>query len=42
MQLKKAEETHSERLRQKTEILHKNIKYYGGKTQEMIQELVSR
>ena len=37
-----ANEHHEVRVKEKTEVLLKNIKYYGSKVQELIQELVSR
>ena len=37
-----ANEQHEVRLAQKTQILQENIKYYGTKTQELLEVLVSR
>ena len=41
-EVKDANEFHEARVSEKTEVLMKNIKYYGSKVQELIQELVCR
>ncbi len=42
MQVEEAEKTHTQRLNEKTETLKFNIKYYGGKVQELIEAIVAR
>lgn len=37
-----ANQTYDIRLAEKTKTLEQNVKYYGGKTQELIQELLIR
>ena len=37
-----ANEHHEARVTEKTEVLFKNIKYYGSKVQELIEELVKK
>ena len=41
-EVKETNDSHEARVTEKTAILFKNIKYYGTKVQELIQELVYR
>ena len=41
-EIDEAKNSHEERLAEKTQTLQKNIKYYGERVQNLIQEVVSR
>ena len=41
-EIDEAKDGHEQRLAEKTQTLQKNIKYYGERVQNLIQEIVSR